>query len=52
MQEAEIVDINVDARLMALKISFLVLASIALLAIVPAGGLPDYLPGEVPPDIL
>jgi MFS family permease len=52
MQEAEIVDINVDARLMALKISFLVLASIALLAIIPAGGLPDYIPGEVPPDIL
>lgn len=51
-QEAEIVDINVDARLMALKISFLVLASIALLAIIPAGGLPEYLPGEVPPDIL
>ncbi len=52
MQEAEIVDINVDARLAALKISFLVLASIALLAIFPAGGLPDYQPGEVPPDIL
>ncbi len=51
-QEAEIVDINFDARLTALKISFLVLASIALLAIIPAGGLPDYRPGELPPDIL
>ena len=36
--------INIDARLQALKISFLVLASVAVLAIVPAGGLPDYTP--------
>jgi MFS family permease len=47
-QEAIVVDINVVARLQALKISFLVLASIALLAVVPAGGLPDYIPKEVP----
>jgi MFS family permease len=47
-QEAAAVDINVAARLQALKISFLVLASIALLAVIPTGGLPDYLPGEVP----
>jgi hypothetical protein len=47
-QEAAAVDINVVARLQALKISFLILASIALLAVIPAGGLPDYLPGEVP----
>lgn len=47
-QEAAIIDINVSARLQALKISFLILAGAALLAVIPAGGLPDYLPGEVP----
>jgi MFS family permease len=51
-QEAEITDINVLSRLRALKISFLVLAGIAVLAIVPAGGLPDYLPAEIPAEKL
>lgn len=51
-QEATVVDINVNARLQALKISFLVLAGIAILAIVPSGGLPDYLAKEVPADKL
>ena len=51
-QEAEIVDINVESRLRALKISFLVLAGMAVLAIVPAGGLPDYLPAEIPAEKL
>jgi MFS family permease len=50
-QEAAVVTINVTSRLQALKISFLVLAAIALLAIVPAGGLPDYTPKEVPAEI-
>jgi MFS family permease len=50
-QEAAVVDINVLARLRALKISFLVLAGVALLAIIPAGNLPDYKPGEVPDSI-
>jgi MFS family permease len=50
-QEAAAVEINVVARLQALKISFLVLASIALLAVIPAGGLPDYIPKEVPEKI-
>jgi MFS family permease len=50
-QEAAAVEINVIARLQALKISFLVLASIALLAVIPAGGLPDYIPKEVPEKI-
>ena len=50
VQENEIVDINIDARLRALKITFIILASIALLAVVPAGNLPDYKPGEVPAD--
>jgi MFS family permease len=39
-QVDEAVGINVDARLSALKASFLVLAGIALLAIFPATGLP------------
>ncbi len=47
-QEAAAVEINVVARLQSLKISFLVLASIALLAVIPAGGLPGYVPKEVP----
>ena len=48
VQEAVVVDITILARLQALKISFLVLAGIAALAIIPAGGLPGYTPGEVP----
>ncbi len=47
-EEAATVAINVAARLQSLKISFLILASIALLAVIPAGGLPDYKPQEVP----
>jgi MFS family permease len=50
-QEAAAVEINVAARLQSLKLSFLVLASIALLAIIPAGGLPNYVPKEVPAEI-
>jgi hypothetical protein len=34
----------------ALKIGRLVMAGLALLAVIPAGGLPDYLPGEIPSD--
>ena len=37
--------INADARLRALKLSFLLLAGIALLMIGPAGRLPDYIRG-------
>jgi MFS family permease len=50
-QETAVVEINVVARLQALKISFLVLAIIALLAVIPAGGLPNYVPKEVPAEI-
>lgn len=46
-QEMAAVEINVESRLQALKISFLILACIALLAVIPAGGLPDYKPGEI-----
>lgn len=47
-QIAEAVRINEEARLLALKDSFLILAGIALLALVPAMGLPHYAPGEAP----
>jgi MFS family permease len=47
-QVAEAVRINEDARLQALKLTFLVLAGVALLAIVPASGLPPYLHGDLP----
>ena len=50
VQEAEVVDITILARLQSLKISFLVLAGIAVLAIIPAGGLPSYKPEEIPDD--
>ena len=46
-QVDEAVRINTEARLRALKLAFLVLAGVALLAIIPAGGLPGYTPGEI-----
>lgn len=42
------VAVNADARLRALKISFLCLAGLALVMIIPAGGLPRYVAGDVP----
>ncbi len=39
--------INEEARLRALKASFLTLAAIAALAIIPAGKLPHYRPEEI-----
>ncbi|TFC01681.1 MFS transporter [Cryobacterium adonitolivorans] len=48
-QVEEAVQINADARLRALQISLLGLAGIALLAIIPAGRMPDYRPGDIPP---
>jgi len=47
-QVAAAVAVNEDARLLALKASFIILAAIALLAIIPSRGLPPYKPGEVP----
>jgi len=47
-QVEEAVRVNTEARLRALKIGFLIMAGLALLAIIPAGRLPNYLPGEVP----
>ena len=40
--------INTEARLRALKIGFCIMAGLALLAILPAGRLPAYRPGEIP----
>jgi len=47
-QITEAVRINADARLRALKLSFLLLAGIALLVIVPVGRLPGYVRGKGP----
>jgi MFS family permease len=47
-QVAEAITLNEDARLRALNISLLGLAGIAVLAIIPAGRMPDYLPGDIP----
>ncbi len=51
-QVAEPVRVNEEARLRALKFGLLVMALLSLLAIFPAGRLPDYLPGELPADNL
>lgn len=40
--------INAEARTRALKLTFLLLTGLGLLAFVPAGRLPGYKPGEVP----
>lgn len=45
---AEAVRINEEARLRALKLAFMVLSCVALLAIVPASRLPNYFPGDIP----
>ena len=41
--------VNAEARLRALKLTFLILSMIALLMIVPVRMLPAFRPGEVPP---
>ncbi|WP_374945488.1 MFS transporter [Agreia sp.] len=47
-QITEATAINEDARLRALNISLLALAGIALLAIVPAGRMPNFRPDDIP----
>jgi hypothetical protein len=47
-QVTEAMRINEDARLRALKIGLLIMAGAALLALIPAGRLPPYRPGELP----
>jgi MFS family permease len=47
-QVAEAVRVNTESRLRALKIGLLIMAGIAMLAIFPAGRLPNYIPGQLP----
>ncbi len=47
-QIAEAVRVNTESRLFALKIALLILAGLAMLAIIPASQLPNYIPGEIP----
>lgn len=47
-QVAEAVRVNQEARSGALRIGLLLMAGISFLAIMPAGRLPDYKPGEIP----
>ncbi|HRO22863.1 MAG TPA: MFS transporter, partial [Promineifilum sp.] len=49
-QVTQAVQINETARLRALRASFLILSALALLAIFPAMGLPDYSFGDEPPE--
>lgn len=49
-QVEEAVRVNTEARLRALKIGLLIMAGLALLAVIPAGQLPNYRPGEIPDD--
>jgi MFS family permease len=49
-QVAEAVRVNTESRLFALKVALLILAGLAMLAIIPASRLPDYIPGEIPED--
>lgn len=49
-QIEEAVRINTESRLRALKIGLLIMAGVALLTIIPAGRLPNYRHGEMPPD--
>ena len=49
-QVAEAVRVNTEARLRALKIGLLIMAGLALVTIIPAGRLPNYVPGELPDD--
>ena len=49
-QVAEAVQINVDARLKALKMVLLLMSGVALLFIFPARWLPNYQPGAIPDD--
>lgn len=49
-QVTEAVRVNTEARLRALKIGFLTLSGLALLAFLPASWLPNYKPEEIPPE--
>lgn len=51
-QVAEAVRVNAEARLQALKIGLLIMAAVAALAVIPAGRLPAYRPGEIPDGVV
>lgn len=46
-QVEEALALNAEARLRALRASFLIVSGIALLSIFPASRLPKYVPGEL-----
>lgn len=47
-QAAAAIEVNSEARLRALQLSLLGLASLSALAIIPAGRMPRYRPGDLP----
>lgn len=47
-QVTEAVRVNTESRLRALKFGLLLMAALSFLAIIPAGSLPNYQPGEIP----
>ena len=47
-QKMEAMRVNTESRLLALKLGLIAMAGLALLAIFPAGRLPNYRPGEIP----
>lgn len=47
-EKTQALDIFAEARLHALKITLLLLAGLALLAIIPAGRMPRFQPGDLP----
>jgi predicted MFS family arabinose efflux permease len=49
-QIAEAVRTNTESRLRALKLGLLIMAGLALITIIPAGRLPNYVPGELSSD--
>lgn len=51
-QIAEAVQINYAARLLTLKVAFLVLAAISLLSAFPASRMPNYVPRDLDPEEL
>ncbi|MDC7784395.1 MFS transporter [Rhodoplanes sp. TEM] len=47
-QVREALRVNAEARLTALKIGLMIMAVVAMLGIIPASRLPNYIPGDIP----
>ncbi|HSI41645.1 MAG TPA: MFS transporter [Xanthobacteraceae bacterium] len=47
-QVDEAMRVNTEARLRALKIGLIIMAGLALIAMIPASRLPNFVPGEIP----